>query len=444
MPRTIQGVNDVKKLVNYFQNELTDKEKKEIASDPDVVEAEAMIKDGNMQITESDLKDFIVQDEEGNDILDEEAMGQDDVSFKDMHGYDAFPSISDTENGGDLMYPSNKAYTEKDLVEIDDLLQQYRDVRAKLDNQTFFGEDHTFAYMDVERDWPLLDNETQREMMEVMETSTTMACPEPELWLMYDNNFNVTNLILASFRHNQEAPIMFTQWMPQLHVYERYADQREKGFSWTWDDVEAADMDELERYYRGIGYNSIPTKQPHETGIIELDESEMDDDEREMLALENWYDEVYNEEEQNLLFDDENFEAKDNVFAPDYSPANDKTEALAEKFMKEHERFQKELHHETQEWRDQFATVEEFEVREDPEGQEVFRGHMVIACAPLEEDLELAEKITERFEKEFGKVSLVYHSELNCGALTLMLFSFIGCLCGNQSAWSCPERGQCL
>ena len=29
----------------------------------------------------------------------------------------------------------------------------------------------------------------------------------------------------------------------------------------------------------------------------------------------------------------------------------------------------------------------------------------MIACANLEEDIELAEKITERFKKEFGKVS---------------------------------------
>ena len=338
IPRNIQGIEDVEKLIEYFQNEMTDEEKKMIASDPDVIEAEKMIAENNMQITKNDLKDIIIQDEDGNDIIDPKALEDfqnDDVPFQDMHGYDAFPASTDAENGGDLMFPPDKAYNEKDLVEMDDLLQQYRDMRAKLDNQTFFGEEHTFAYLDVERDWPLLDNETQSEMLEVMETDTTMACPEPELWLMYDNNFNVTNLILASFKHNQEAPIMFTQWMPQLRVYERYADQREREFEWTWDDVEQADMEELERYYKGIGYDSIPKKDPSETGIIDWDESELDDEEREMLALENWYDEVYNEEEQNLLFDDENFEAKDNVFAPDYSPASEKTEALAEKFMKE-------------------------------------------------------------------------------------------------------------
>ena len=70
-------------------------------------------------------------------------------------------------------------------------------------------------------------------------------------------------------------------------------------------------------------------------GIIEWDESELDDEEREMLALENWYDEVFNEDEQNLLFDDETFQAKDNVFAPEYQPASEKDQAFAEKFIKE-------------------------------------------------------------------------------------------------------------
>lgn len=53
--------------------------------------------------------------------------------------------------------------------------------------------------------------------------------------------------------------------------------------------------------------------------------------------------------------------------------------------------------------------MDEFEVREDPEGQAAFRGHLVIACAPLDEDIEVAEKITERFEEEFGKASMTSH-----------------------------------
>eukprot|EP00804_Cyclotella_cryptica_P014709 CCRYP_020183-RB/>CCRYP_020183-RB protein AED:0.09 eAED:0.09 QI:209/0.75/0.6/1/0.5/0.8/5/0/717 len=408
IPRNIETVEDMQKMINYFQNEMTEEEKMEIMKDPDVMEAERMVKENKLQISEEDLEEFMIQDEDGNLILDPEAKGDDEVPFSEMHGFDAFPSVYDTENGGDLIYPPNKAFTEKDLVEMDDLLRKYRESRAKLENQTFFGEEHTMAYMDVERDWPRLSNETQNEILDVIENSNTMACPEPEMWLMYDLNFNVTNLILASFKHNIEAPIIFTQWMPQLEVYERYADQRKKEFAWTWDDVEAADMDELERYYRGIGYDAIPKKEPHETGIITLDESDLDDEEREMLALENWYDEVYNEESDNLLFDDENFEPKHNVFDPEYgTSSSDKSTTVEDKFMKEYEAFEREFADESQDWRDQFATVERFEIIEDPEGQAAFRGHLVIACAPLDEDLELAEKITERFGEEFGKAVFV-------------------------------------
>ena len=167
-------------------------------------------------------------------------------------------------------------------------------------------------------------------------------------------------------------------------------------------------MEELQRYYKGIGYDDIPKKDPSETGVITLDESEMDDEEREMLALENWMDEVYNEESDNLLFDDENFEPRDNVYDPDFgTSSSDKSAAVEEKFMKEYEAFEREFSEETQEWRDQFATVEKFEHREDPEGQKEFRGHLVVACTPSEEDVDVAGMITERFQEEFGKAVFV-------------------------------------
>lgn len=307
-----------------------------------------------------------------------------------------------------LIYPSDKTFTEKDLVELDDKIAAYKAAREALDDQTYFGEGHTMAYMDVEKDWPKLSNETQDEILEVMEHSNTMACPEPEMWLMYDLGFNVTNLILASFKHNAEAPIMFTQWMPQLEVYERYAEQRAKNFEWTWDDVETADMEELKLYYKGIGYDAIPSKGPGETGIITLDTTPMDDEEREMLALENWMDEVYNEDLDNLLFDDESFEPRDNVYDPDFGTSStDKSAALEEKFMKEYDAFEREFSEESQEWRDQFAQVEKFEHRDDPEGQEAFRGHLVVACTPIEEDVDVAEAITKRFGEEFGKAVFV-------------------------------------
>ena len=57
IPRNIQGEQDVLKLINYFQNEMTDEEKKTVASDPDVIAAEKSIKDNNMLISKDDLKD---------------------------------------------------------------------------------------------------------------------------------------------------------------------------------------------------------------------------------------------------------------------------------------------------------------------------------------------------------------------------------------------------
>jgi len=75
--------------------------------------------------------------------------------------------------------------------------------------------------------------------------------------------------------------------------------------------------------------------------------------------------------------------------------------------MKEYEAFEREFSEEDQEWRDQFATVEKFEYRDDPEGQAEFRGHLVVACTPSEEDLDVAEQITVRFKEEFGKAVFV-------------------------------------
>ena len=407
VPRNFVSEESVRRTFEYIVNEMTEEEREELEKDVDLQEVERVFSKSNVLLTEEDLEDIIIEDDAGNTVIDPKAIA-DAGTFDDDRGLDAFPSSDIDEDGENLVYPSNKAFTENDLVELDDHIAAYKAARERLANQTYFGEEHIMAYMDVEKDWPLLDNHTQDEILDLLENSNTMACPEPEMWLMYDLKFNVTNLILASFKHNAEAPIMFTQWMPQLEVYERYADQRERNFEWTWDDVEAADIGELKRYYKGIGYDSIPTKDAGETGIITLDTTPMDDEEREMLALENWMDEVYNEESDNLLFDDEKFEPRDNVYDPEFGESSsDKSSALEEKFMKEYEAFEREFSEEDQEWRDQFATVEKFEYRDDPEGQREFRGHLVIACTPSEEDVKLAEKINERFKEEFGKAVIV-------------------------------------
>jgi hypothetical protein len=409
VPRGLASADSVRRAMERIAGGMTDEERGEVEDDPDLAEAERVLEESSgAMLTEDDLRGVLLEDEDGGvSVVDPRAVAR-AGTFRDDRGVDAFPRSGVNEDGENLVYPTNGAFTERDLAELDDKIAAYRAARERLANQTYFGEDQVMAYMDVEKDWPLLSNQTQDEILDVIENSNTMACPEPEMWLMYDLKFNVTNLILASFKHNPEAPIIFTQWMPQLEVYERYADQRAKGFEWTWDDVESADVGELERYYRGIGYDAVPTKGEGETGIITLDTTPMDDEEREMLALENWMDEVYNEESDNLLFDDENFEPRDNPYDPDFGESSsDKSTALEEKFMKEFDAFEREFSEEGQEWRDQFATVEKFEYRDDPEGQAAFRGHLIVACTPSDEDLKLAETIAGRFKDEFGKAVVV-------------------------------------
>lgn len=44
-----------------------------------------------------------------------------------------------------------------------------------------------------------------------------------------------------------------------------------------------------------------------------------------------------------------------------------------------------------------------YKATNDEEFQREFRGHLVIACTGEDSDLEVAEKVTQRFEIEFGK-----------------------------------------
>ena len=79
--------------------------------------------------------------------------------------------------------------------------------------------------------------------------------------------------------------------MPQLCAYSRYADVRERDFKFGWEDVENADMDELRKYFQGLGYDEIPNFTPEETNIVNLD-TEYDQEVMTMAAFENWMDEV--------------------------------------------------------------------------------------------------------------------------------------------------------
>ncbi len=231
------------------------------------------------------------------------------------------------------------------------------------------------------------------------EYAETIKNEDPLRWLLYDLDFNVTNLMLASCKHNPSAPLLLNHWMPQLCAYSRYADVREREFQFSWDDCERADMDELKRYFQGLGHDSIPTFSSKETNIIDV-ETEYDQEDMTMSAFENWMDEVYDEENEDLYFDDEDFQPEHNVFDFDYGMEDSDT---VRSFKVELEDFKKEHSNETQAWREQYAKESKYEHVKDEEGAKMFRGHLVVACCGSDHDLELAEKITLRMNDEFGK-----------------------------------------
>ncbi len=222
---------------------------------------------------------------------------------------------------------------------------------------------------------------------------------DPTRWLLYDLDFNVTNLMLASCQHNPESPFILNHWMPQLCAYSRYADVRERDFQFTWEDCEKADMSELMRYFQGLGYDEIPTFTPKETNIVNL-ETEYDQEDMTMAAFENWMDEVYIEDDENLYFDDEDFQPENNVFDFNYGLADSDDVTSFKNELKE---FYNEHGNETQAWKDKYVRETNYTAVEDKKGAEEFRGHLVVACCGSDQDLELAEKITGRMGDEFGK-----------------------------------------
>jgi hypothetical protein len=228
-------------------------------------------------------------------------------------------------------------------------------------------------------------------------------------WLVYDLDFNVTNLMLAAVQHSPKAPILFEHWLPQLQVCERYQYARDRNFSFTWDDVNVADMEELKVYYRGFGYNEIPQKAPSETGIINLEE--LDQDELAMADFAAWCNEVYNPEWDRKDFDDDDIQDTDNVYSPNFVlpqhpdlPAYEDAKEDVRNWYGEIEMMNDgDVNEQQAEYRDMVGKEYEYKFINDEEFNKAFRGHLIIACPGDEADLDVAEKITVRFEEEFGK-----------------------------------------
>ena len=75
-------------------------------------------------------------------------------------------------------------------------------------------------------------------------------------------------------------------------------------------------MSELENYWRGLGYDAIPTRTERETNIITIEPP--DEDEIQMSHLQEWMKEVYNPEFDQVFFDDDSFMPYDSDFADEF------------------------------------------------------------------------------------------------------------------------------
>ena len=246
-----------------------------------------------------------------------------------------------------------------------------------------------------------LDNQTLQEMEDCLEEIGGSAYNVTR-WLLYDLDFNVTNLMLAAIKHNRRAPILFQHWYPQLLTYSRYQSACDRNFDFTWTDVENADVSELERYYKGMGYDEIPKKTPGETGIITLEE--LDEEEIRMAAFENWMTDVYNPEWDRYDFDSDEMRDEDNVFSPYFEAPQHPDLPTYEDVQLDLEEWDEEMgdDDDDRDFKHYMGRDYKYNVIQDEEFDKEFRGHLVVACTADDSDLMVAETITARMFQEFG------------------------------------------
>ncbi len=358
------------------ENQLTPEQEELLEQSPLQKQIEAMMK--NMEITEQDVQAM-------GDL--EEAV----AATPDLMRDDPYP----TEASPDYVRPPGVT---------DDLLKEY-DATYKRMEQVIDEEPWDKVVLREWQGYEGLSNETLSEMEDCLEEMGGSAYNVTR-WLLYDLNFNVSNLILAAVKHNREAPVLFQHWYPQLVTYKRYQHARDRNFDFNWHDVEQADLGELERYYQGFGYDEIPTKAPAETGIIRLED--LDEEEIKMAAFETWMTDVYNPELDRKDFDDDDFQDEDNVFSEFYEPPQHPDLPTFDEAMEDLEVWKEQLGEHADDpamaaYRDRMGQSFNYKVVRDEEFEREFRGHMIIACTAAEHDLDVAEQITLRFEQEFGK-----------------------------------------
>ena len=318
-------------------------------------------------------------------------------AVSDLMEDDPYPRHTDEASN---LLQQTSGITDEEMIEFD---ETYKNVQAALNKEPWDK-----VNLRAQQGFDNLTNQTLNELDECLGEIGGSAYNVTN-WLLYDLDFNVSNLILAAIQHNKDAPILFQHWYPQLVVYERYQHARDRNFDFTWEDVEAADITELQRYYAGFGYDEIPSKAPAETGIINLDD--LDEEDIKMAAFENWMTDVYNPEMDRKDFDDDTMRDEDNVFSDFYEYPQHPDLPVMEEAIDDIEQFQYEnigidnanQHADVKEYRDMMGQTFEYDVVRDEEFIRDFRGHVIIACTGHDADLEIAERITVRFQQEFGK-----------------------------------------
>jgi hypothetical protein len=361
-----------------------------------------------MKMVEDKYDEMAVSEEEVKAAISESSFQEDVNPFKTLieeigTESDSFPP----DKGSILESFDSTDVSNENLTKLQKALE---DLVGTMDGMTDGSlVDNKQAMIRPQFEFDQLDDQTRDEIQLCLNASATDAIgveygesiknEDPLRWLLYDLNFNVTNLMLAACKHSPNAPLLLNHWMPQLCAYSRYADVRQREFQFTSDDCANADTSELLKYYQGLGYDEIPTFSPKDTNIVEV-ETEYDQEDVTMSHFENWMEEVYDEEGEDLYFDDETFQPENNVFDQNFG-LQEKDEVTT--FKAEFKEFEHEYANETQAWRDKYAKESNYTIVDDSGGQEEFRGHVVVACCGSDHDLELAEKITLRMEKEFGK-----------------------------------------
>jgi len=359
--------------IDFIQNKMSKEMEQKLQELPFMKQVEELTKD--MILTEEDVSGMDLEKE-----IDAVSSLEDD------------PYPPQTENN-DALQPG-AGLTEEDMKELD---QTYKEVQEVLNKEPWDK-----VMLKGMAGFEGLSNGTLAEMEECLREIGGSAYNVTN-WLLYDLDFNVSNLILAAVQHNRKAPILFHHWYPQLVTYERYQHARDRNFDFTWEDVEAADVSELERYYAGFGYSEIPQKAPAETGIISLED--LDEEEIKMAAFETWVKEVYNPEGDRKDFDDDDMRDEDNIFSDFYETPQHPDLPTFEDAQDDLAQWEEEIGDDPdmKDYRDMMGRNFEYDIVQDEEFEREFRGHLIIACTGADSDLEIAEKITLRFEKEFGK-----------------------------------------